>query len=929
MEKNIMFWNPIIEQIKWAVVNCKDEVPQGYRLLNQRKIEDLDATFDFLLELFDKEEKEISRQHENKYVTNDYENGVRHFAKMIVEILLTHHIDFRNYSKYETLCGKRHIAYAYYSTINTGIMATMAISESKYQKILYMGLVNFYNQFYGNFSDNEEAIELLCKYYPHEMGIEEHVREVAAALYTHVSNAGTPNDLGYAFGGIELIRKYIGNLPTRIVDALLNEYALYLLINNKIYRHQIFEIIQHAGYIKEYKRKLKFWYLDSLLIANTINMNFLKKLKKDGRNVETHNNYYDYKLLDERIVVFDEPVAYWNNDNVGARWMFVEYEPVLEIQLMDTQITVRNMKNEQSALLEYKYDDWALDSLQKFETEQKLGNLIFDSKIRTETSDMSMTFSLVYLDHYRGLTKQIVDLDHKSDFNSEKNVLTQKAEPDNKIPHIYGKCVYSLSCIVGKNATGKTSIIDFLRETFFKLIRLIVEQKLTCTNGYIKAEDYADYDILDKNVNFLVTFSLGTKMYFLTNITEVKAEGINPFSRDVYINLNKLSKIAYFSNQLRSDQQKLLREEENAVIYDKNKREKKIFTKANAGFRVVDYSETQSFIGKRRAIELAQKIENEGGIINKDICYQLSFLKKNSPQDISAYIDASDQKEYWIESWMNSEKESFLLTDEKKDVDKFDKFVTMPDAVMGRFSAGQYAKFSFLLKLYWFLEGDEEEIEHYNQLAKDSVFSNEEILLDGESALIFIDEGEIYYHPEWQRAYIKTLLDLVNSKPRVVQIIVTTNSPFIISDILNEDIIYLSADKNEEQSRKRRAEYTLGQNIHTLLKDNFYMKYTIGEYARELIETIMLCLSSKNDIKANIKLRRYFDEIDDYYNAFYLLIEEIGEPVYKHNLRKLLEESSFAKKKNKDAEEQISQLEEEKRKIQEKINILKEKNQID
>ena len=202
-------------------------------------------------------------------------------------------------------------------------------------------------------------------------------------------------------------------------------------------------------------------------------------------------------------------------------------------------------------------------------------------------------------------------------------------------------------------------------------------------------------------------------------------------------------------------------------------------------------------------------------------------------------------------------------------------------------------------------------------------------LLDGESALIFIDEGEIYYHPEWQRAYIKTLLDLVNSKPRVVQIIVTTNSPFIISDILNEDIIYLSADKNEEQSRKRRAEYTLGQNIHTLLKDNFYMKYTIGEYARELIETIMLCLSSKNDIKANIKLRRYFDEIDDYYNAFYLLIEEIGEPVYKHNLRKLLEESSFAKKKNKDAEEQISQLEEEKRKIQEKINILKEKNQID
>lgn len=46
-------------------------------------------------------------------------------------------------------------------------------------------------------------------------------------------------------------------------------------------------------------------------------------------------------------------------------------------------------------------------------------------------------------------------------------------ETENKIPDFYGKEVYSLSCIVGKNGTGKTSIVDFLRETFFKLIRVI------------------------------------------------------------------------------------------------------------------------------------------------------------------------------------------------------------------------------------------------------------------------------------------------------------------------------------------------------------------------------------------------------------------------------------------------------------------------
>lgn len=156
-------WSEIVRQIKLVVENCKDEVPQGYRLLEQRKIEDLDDAFDFLLELFDEEEQKISEEHLQKYVTDSYENGVRYFAKMIVEILLTHHADFRNDGKYEKLCGQRHIAYAYYSVINTGKKKISIILEVKYQRIFYLGLVEFYNHFYGNFADNEEAICLLPK----------------------------------------------------------------------------------------------------------------------------------------------------------------------------------------------------------------------------------------------------------------------------------------------------------------------------------------------------------------------------------------------------------------------------------------------------------------------------------------------------------------------------------------------------------------------------------------------------------------------------------------------------------------------------------------------------------------------------------------------------------------------------------------------
>lgn len=84
-----------------------------------------------------------------------------------------------------------------------------------------------------------------------------------------------------------------------------------------------------------------------------------------------------------------------------------------------------------------------------------------------------MTFSLLYLENYRGIDSLAVELDHQFSFDTDTAALKKLTETENKIPDFYGKEVYSLSCIVGKNGTGKTSIVDFLRETFFKLIRVI------------------------------------------------------------------------------------------------------------------------------------------------------------------------------------------------------------------------------------------------------------------------------------------------------------------------------------------------------------------------------------------------------------------------------------------------------------------------
>ena len=71
-------------------------------------------------------------------------------------------------------------------------------------------------------------------------------------------------------------------------------------------------------------------------------------------------------------------------------------------------------------------------------------------------------------------------------------------EEKKKIEHFYGKYVYSLSCIVGKNGTGKTSIVDFLRETFFRLVKLIQMNRIECEQGYVAEESYKKFNIFDK-----------------------------------------------------------------------------------------------------------------------------------------------------------------------------------------------------------------------------------------------------------------------------------------------------------------------------------------------------------------------------------------------------------------------------------------------
>lgn len=146
------------------------------------------------------------------------------------------------------------------------------------------------------------------------------------------------------------------------------------------------------------------------------------------------------------------------------------------------------------------------------------------------------------------------------------------------------------------------------------------------------------------------------------------------------------------------------------------------------------------------------------------------------------------------------------------------------------------------------------------------------------NVILLIDEGDIYLHPEKQLAYMDNLLKLLQLlyADKKVQLIFTSNSPFIISDIQTSNILYLEKEGDRIKAAKSMISNTFAANVNILLLDSFFVKNgLIGEYAHNKINNILHLLQN-DDISEEDCLR--IEEV----------IQIIGEPVIRRKLETML-----------------------------------------
>lgn len=151
-----------------------------------------------------------------------------------------------------------------------------------------------------------------------------------------------------------------------------------------------------------------------------------------------------------------------------------------------------------------------------------------------------------------------------------------------------------------------------------------------------------------------------------------------------------------------------------------------------------------------------------------------------------------------------------------------------------------------------------------------------------ENVFFMFDEIEVFLHPEWQRRYFYDLIKLITMMfvDKKVHLVLTSHSPFILSDIPKQNILFLKEGKivNSEVNID-----TFGGNIHTLLSHGFFMKDGLmGEFAKSKINEVINFLNNNESlIKTN----------EDAQN----LINIIGEPVIKKQLQKMFDSKRLSK----------------------------------
>ena len=209
-----------------------------------------------------------------------------------------------------------------------------------------------------------------------------------------------------------------------------------------------------------------------------------------------------------------------------------------------------------------------------------------------------------------------------------------------------------------------------------------------------------------------------------------------------------------------------------------------------------------------------------------------TYLDPNKlPNNISDIIKELPPPFYKVQIFLNRNRS------------KNDKWSQTDEVLFSKLSSGE-KQFAYMMSTYI-----------YHLINLESIHTATQTNSNGSNRVAYsminmiFDEMELCFHPEYQRTFVNNLVSYIKragfNKVFSFNIILTTHSPFILSDIPACNILAL---KDGAPDNSFKDEQTFAANIYDILGNKFFMENFIGEFASKEIDGIISRLTNEKVI---------------------------------------------------------------------------------
>ncbi|MDI9857773.1 restriction system-associated AAA family ATPase [Flectobacillus roseus] len=151
------------------------------------------------------------------------------------------------------------------------------------------------------------------------------------------------------------------------------------------------------------------------------------------------------------------------------------------------------------------------------------------------------------------------------------------------------------------------------------------------------------------------------------------------------------------------------------------------------------------------------------------------------------------------------------------------------------------------------------------------------LLLKNRRSLLLLDEPETHFNPSWRAKFIKILNDTISASSTgndynihlLKDILLTSHSPFIISDCLPDNVVLFEKDEKGNTRARKVSELdnkfnTYGTSVELILDRLFNYDQSIGDLSYSVLESIDFdSIKSNEEIeKVKSKLKKLGDSIE-------------------------------------------------------------------